>query len=108
MVLEKLTYSKGEKFAEIAAAVIAVSSVAGYIVLMTLEMISGEAVLMILATLILYGIFTLCSTMPQHANLFTHPEKYTEKQFRYARRGCIAAKIILIVLLFIITAFAAG
>ena len=103
MVQEKLTYSKGEKFAEIAAAVIAACSVTGYIVLMAFGKVSGDAALMILATLILYGILTLCSTMPQHANLFTHPEKYTEKQFHYARRVCITAKIILITLLFITT-----
>lgn len=104
MVQEKLIYSKGEKIAEIAAAVIAACSVTGYIVLMAFGKVSGDAALMILATLILYGVLTLCSTMPQHANIFTHPERYTEKQFHYARRGCIAAKIILITLLFITTA----
>lgn len=104
MPIEKLVYTKGEKFAEIAAAVIAVCSVAGNIVLMGFGKVPGTAIIMILLTLILYGIGTLCSTMPQHTNVFTHPENCTEKQLRNARRGFILGKILFIAALFVVTA----
>lgn len=104
MPIEKLTYTKAEKFAEIAAAVIAAFSVAGYIVLMVSGKVSGVAIIGILTTLILYGVCTLCSTMPQHTNVFTHPENCTEKQLRYARRGFIIGKIVFIAALLAVTA----
>ena len=97
MPIEKLTYTKGERFAEIAAAVITACSAAGYIVLMALEKASaGEAILMILSTLIVYGVCTLCSTAPQHTNVFTHPERCSEKQLRNARRGFIIGKMLFV------------
>ena len=104
MPIEKLTYTKGEKFAEIGAAVIAVCSVAEYIVLMVFGKVSGVAIIMILSTLIIYAVCTLCSTMPQHTNVFTHPEKCSEKQLRYARRGFIIGKILFIATMFAVTA----
>lgn len=104
MPIEKLTYSQGERIAEIAAAVIAVCSVAGYIVLTAFGRNPGTAIIMILLTMILYGIGTLCSTMPQHTNVFTHPENCTEKQLRNARRGFIIGKILFIAALFVVTA----
>lgn len=103
MPIEKLTYTKGEKIAEIAAAVIAVCSIAGYIVLMVFGKVSGAAIIMILVTLILYAVCTLCSTMPQHTNVFMHPEKCSEKQLRYARRGFIIGKILFIAAMFAVT-----
>ena len=104
MPIEKLTYTKGEKIAEIAAAAIAACSVAGYIILMVFGKVSGAAIIMILVTLILYAVCTLCSTMPQHTNVFTHPEKCSEKQLRYARRGFIIGKILFIAAMFAVTA----
>ena len=105
MPIEKLSYTKGERFAEITAAVIAVCSAAGYIVLMALEKASaGEAILMILSTLIVYGVCTLCSTMPQHTNVFLHPEKCSEKQLRNARKGFIIGKILFIAVMLAVTA----
>lgn len=105
MPIEKLTYTKAEKIAEIAAAVIAVCSVAGYVVLMAFGKISvGVAIIMILMTFIIYGVCTLCSTMPQHTNVFMHPEKCSEKQLHYARRGFIMGKILFIAALFVVAA----
>ncbi len=104
MPIEKLTYTKAERIAEIAAAVIAACSVAGYVVLMASGRVSGVAIIMILATLILYAVCTLCSAMPQHTNVFTHPENCTEKQLRYARRGFIIGKILFIAAMLVVTA----
>ena len=104
MIIEKLTYTKGEKIAEIAATVTALCSVAGYVVLMISEKVSGAAIILLLATLILYAICTLCSTMPQHTNVFTHPENCSEKQLRFARRAFIIGKILFIAAMFAVTA----
>lgn len=104
MPIEKLTYTKGEKLAELAAAIIAVCGIAGYIVFIALGKATGTAIIMIVVTLILYGICTLCSTMPQHTNVFTHPENCTEKQLRNARRAFIIGKIAFIAAMFAVTA----
>lgn len=104
MPIENLTYTKGEKIAEIAAAVVAACSIAGYIVFMGFGRVSGEAILMILLTLIVYGVCTLCSTAPQHTNVFLHPEKCSEKQLRNARRGFIVGKILFAAAMFAVTA----
>ncbi len=104
MPIEKLTYTKGEKLAELAAAVIAACGIAGYVVLMVLGRVSGVAIIMILVTAIIYVICTLCSTMPQHTNVFTHPENCTEKQLRNARRGFIVGKIAFAAAMFAVTA----
>ena len=104
MILEKLTYSKGERIAEIAAVVISACGIAGYIVFIASGKAPGTSVIMILVTLITYGIGTLCSTMPQHTNVFTHPENCTEKQLRNARRGFIVGKIVFVIAMFAVTA----
>lgn len=104
MPIEKLTYTKGEKLAEIAAAVTAVCSIAGYIVLMGFGRVSGVAIIMILSTLIIYAVCTLCSTMPQHTNVFLHPEKCSKKQLHNARKGFIILKILFIAAMFVVTA----
>ena len=103
MIIEKLSYTKGEKGAEIAAAAFAACSVAGYIVLMIFGKVSGVAIIMILSTLIIYAVCTLCSTMPQHTNVFTRPEKSSEKQLHYARRAFIIGKILFIAAMFAVT-----
>lgn len=104
MPIEKLIYTKAERISEIAAAVIAACSVAGYVVLMALGKVSGVAIIGVLTTLILYGICTLCSTMPQHTNVFLHPEKCSEKQLHNARKGFIILKILFIAAMFAVTA----
>lgn len=104
MPIEKLAYTKGEKIAEIAAAAIAACGIAGYIALIALGKATGTAIIMIVLTLILYGICTLCSTMPQHTNVFTRPKNCTEKKLRNARRGFIIGKILFIAAMFAVTA----
>ena len=104
MIIEKLSYTKSEKIAEITAAAVTACSVTGYIALMVLEKVSGAAIIMILSTLILYAVCTLCSTMPQHTNVFTRPENCSEKQLRFARRAFIIGKILFIAAMFTVTA----
>ena len=104
MIIEKLSYTKGEKAAEIAAAALAVCSAAGYVVLMILGKDSGAAIIMLLSTLFLYGVCTLCSAVPQHANVFTRPENCSEKQLRFARRAFIIGKMLFIAAMFVVMA----
>lgn len=104
MTIEKLTYTKGERIAETAAAVIAAGSVAVCVVMMCTGNAPEAAPILILCSLIFYAVMTLSSVMPQHMNWFTHPEKATEKQLRNVRRGCILAKLVLIPLLFVVVA----
>ena len=100
MPIEKLNYSKGEKIAEIAVAVITAGAVAGYITLFALSKISGVFTILIVVSLILYTVFTVCSVFPQHTNVAANPEKCSEKQLRSIRWGCIIAKIVLVGLMF--------
>lgn len=100
MPIEKLNYSKGERFAEIASAVITAGSVAGYITLFALSKISGVFMILIVASLILYTAFTVCSVFPQHTNVAMNPEKCSEKQLHSIRWGCIIAKIVFVGLMF--------
>ncbi len=100
MPIEKLNYSKGEKLAEIASAVITAGSVAGYIALFALNKISGVFIILIVVSLTLYTAFTVCSVFPQRTDLAAKLEKCGEKQLHSIRRYCIAAKIILIGLMF--------
>ena len=100
MPIEKLIYTNGEKAAEITAAVITAGSVAGYIALFALGKTSGVSMILIVVSLILYTALTLCSAFPQHTNVAMNPEKCSEKKLRTIRRACIAAKIVLIGLMF--------
>ena len=105
MIIEKLSYTKGEKAAEIAAAGLTACSVGAYFVLMAFgKADTGAVILMTLMTLILYGVCTLCSAVPQHANVFTRPENCSEKQLRFARRAFIIGKILFIAAMFAVTA----
>lgn len=107
MMKEKLTYSKGEKIFEIAGAVITVGAAAGYAALMAAGKNSGSAVILLVVSLIIYTALTLCSAFPQHTNIANEPEKCSEKSLRLIRGSCIAAKIILIMLLFVTAAVSA-
>lgn len=95
MKIEKLTYTNGEKAAEIASGVIAIGGIAGLLIMSISGRIDGENIIMAVVVGILYATLTLCSVCPQHANIFTNPEKYSEKTFRAIRRGCLVAKIVL-------------
>lgn len=100
MIIEKLPLTKGEKVAEIVSGELTIGSVVGYVVLMSTGVISGVAVIMIVLSLIWYTAFTICSLFPQHTNIAMNPEKCSEKRLRSIRRGCIAANIIFVALMF--------
>lgn len=93
MIIEKLSYTNGEKVAEIISGIVTIGAVGGYITLFSLGKISGNTPILIVCSLILYAVLTFCSVCPQHANIFTHPEKYSENTFRVTRRVCLALKI---------------
>lgn len=106
-MIEKLPYTNGEKAAEIISCVVTAGAVGGYIVLFALGKTTettGAAIMMIPVTLILYGVCTLCSTAPQHTNVFTRPENASEKQLRIARRAFILGKILFVAAMFAVTA----
>ncbi|MDE6030926.1 MAG: hypothetical protein K2G32_04830 [Oscillospiraceae bacterium] len=106
MMKEKLTYSMSERVFEILCALLAAGTTVGYVMMTAAG--KGSSVILLVVSLIIYAALTLCSFFPQHTNIAYEPEKCTERNLRLIRRGCIAAKIILITLLFITTAFAAG
>ena len=104
MMKEKLNYSASERIFEIAGAVIAAGASVGYVMLAAAG--KGSSVILLVVSLIIYAALTLCSFFPQHTNIAYEPEKCTEKNLRLIRRGCIAAKIVLVTLLFVTTAIA--
>lgn len=99
-MIEKLSYTNGEKTAEIIGGIVTLGAVGGYITLFSLGKLSGNTPVLIVCSLILYAVLTFCSVCPQHANIFTHPEKQSEKKLRITRCVCIAVKIILVGLIF--------
>lgn len=104
MFSEEFTYTKGEKIAEIISAVLAVGFDAAYIVLMILGKISGFGILFIVISSIIYGAFTVGSKAPQFtSNALAHKD-ISEDKIRLIRRGCIAAKIIVMCALFVLAA----
>ncbi len=100
MPIEKLKYSKGEKLAEIASAVITAGAVAEQIVAFNSGRISGSMILMILVIITFYTAFTFYSVFPQRTDLAAKLEKCSENQLHSIRWYCITAKAILIGLIF--------
>lgn len=96
MQIEKLNYSKGEKLAEIASAVITAGAVAEQIVMFNSGRISGSMILMILVIITVYTAFTFYSVFPQRTDLAAKLEKCSENQLHSIRWYCITAKTILI------------
>lgn len=94
MKIEKLTYTKGEKAAEIAGGIIAMSGIAGLLIMTISGRIDGDNIIIALVVGILYATLTLCSAWPQHSNIAMNPEKLSEKNLRAIRRGCLIAKIV--------------
>lgn len=95
MKIEKLTYTNGEKAAEIAGGVIAMGGIAGLLIMSISGRIDGDNIIIALVVGILYATLTLCSAWPQHSNIAMNPEKLSEKNLRAIRRGCLIAKIVL-------------
>jgi len=91
---DKLSYTKGERFAEIFSGALSAGFAAAMIVMTAGGIADGGNIILIVVMLIIYGVFTLCSVFPQHANIFSKPEKTSEKAFRKARISFIIAKIV--------------
>lgn len=100
MFSEEYPYTKGEKIAETISAVLAVGFDGAYIALMIAGKLSGFGILFIVISSIVYGAFTVCSKAPQFtSNALAHKD-ISEDRIRSIRRGCIAAKIIVMTALF--------
>ncbi|MBP1543565.1 MAG: hypothetical protein J6A16_05680 [Oscillospiraceae bacterium] len=100
---DKIVFTKGEKIAEIICAVTFAAMIVTYIVLMAVGYLSGESILMMVSSGILYSICTVCSVWPQGTNLVSRPEYYSDKGFHRLRKGCIAAAFIFLIVVFAIT-----
>lgn len=100
---DKLPYTKTEKVGEAVCGAAVAAMLAVVIILVFIGFLTGAALIPLVVSLVVYGVFTLCSVYPQHTNLFDKPEKCTEEGFRRARRGLIWAKLILVTALFALT-----
>ena len=103
VIPDKLTYTHGEKIAEIASAGTCVAFTAAMAAIMSLGQTDGGNSILLVVLLIIYGLFTICSVFPQHTNLFDKPENISEASFRKARRGLIVAKTILMAAIFVLS-----
>lgn len=102
MFSEEFTYTKGEKTAEVISAVLAVGFDAAYIALMIFGKLSGFGILFIVISSIIYGAFTVCSKAPQFTSNALAQKDISEEKLRLIRRGCIAAKIVVMSALFVL------
>lgn len=100
---DKLPYTKGEKTAEIVCGGICAAIVAVELVLMILGKITSGAVIILVSSLVVYGILSGCAVYPQHTNVFTYPERCTEEKFHAARRALCWSRLILVAALFVLT-----
>lgn len=103
MFSEEFTYTKGERVAEVISSVLAVGFDGAYIALMVLGKISGFGILFIIVSSIVYGAFTLGSKAPQFTSNALADKEISEDKIRLIRRGCIAAKIVVMCVLFVLT-----
>lgn len=99
---DKVPYLLHEKTAEAISAVMVVCSAAVEIVMMALGVMEGSTIILLLVSLIVYVIFSVCSAWPQWTNLVNKPEECTEARFHAIRMGCIVAKLALNAALFLI------
>lgn len=102
-MITKLEMTMGERIAEIISAVMTVGFFAAYIVMAAMGIMESGVVIMAVVTLILYGAFSICSFMPQWSNIMYKPETATPEKLHRIRKGCIAAKIILICAMMILS-----
>lgn len=100
---DKLSYTSGEKAAEISCGISAALLCAAEVVMMAAGLTGGENMIFLVVMLIIYGVFSLCSVYPQHTNIFGKPEEIYEKAFHAVRRGCIISRAVLMAALFILS-----
>ena len=103
MFIDKLSYTKNEKIAEIAGGITLGAFELTYIVLMLAKILSGFSVIMVVISAISYGGISVVSVYPQNSNLVK--ESTTEQDLHKLRRDFIAFKIILAAVLFGMTMF---
>lgn len=103
MIPDKVKYTRGEKAAEISSGVLLGIFAAAVVALMALNVTDGGNIIMLMVMLIVYGIFSLVGVYPQWTNVFSHPEKASDRDFHGVRRGCIIAKLVLITALFLLS-----
>lgn len=101
-VPDKVAFRHGEKLAEIIGGSLLAAFAAVIIAFMALGITDGKNIIMLLVMLIEYGIFSICSVYPQGTNIITKPELATDDNFHKVRRDCIAAKLVLSVVLFLL------
>lgn len=100
---DKLPYTNGEKIAEAVCGGICAAIVILELVLLIMGKVTSGTVIIIVSSLVVYGILSGCAVYPQHTNVFTYPERCTEVQFRTARKALIWARLILIGAMFALT-----
>ena len=102
-VPDKLSYTKGERLAEIFCGAFAACIAAAMVVMMVLGATDGGNIILLVVLLIINGVFSLCSVYPQHTNIFSKPERISEKGFRTTRRAFIIAKAVFTAALFVLS-----
>lgn len=100
---DKLPYTKAEKVGEAVCGAAAAAMLTVVIILIITGFLTGAALIPLVVSLVVYGVFSLCSVYPQHTNLFNRPEDCSEEKFRRARIQLIWAKLILVAALFALT-----
>ena len=103
MFIDKLSYTKNEKTAEIAGGITLGAFELAYIALMLAKILPVFSVLMVVVSALSYGIFSIVSIYPQNTNLVK--ESTTEQDLHKIRRDAIAGKIILTAVMFGMSTF---
>ena len=98
MFIDKLSYTKNEKIAEIAGIITLGAFELAYIVLMLTKILPAFSVLMVVVSALSYGGISVISAYPQNTNLVK--ESTTEQDLHKIRRDAIAGKIILTAVMF--------
>ena len=102
-VPDKLGYTKGERLAEILCGAFAACIAAAMVVMMALGATDGGNIILLVVLLIINGVFSLCSVYPQHTNIFSKPERISEKGFRTTRRAFLIAQAVFTAALFVLS-----
>ncbi len=100
---ENIEFTKSEKTALIASAVITGIYTVIYIILTVIGYISGLSVLMLILTMVIEGIMSLCAVYPQWTNIVSKPEQHSLKEFHSIRKGCITGCFIFPAVIFLIS-----
>ncbi len=95
MIPDKVSYTRGEKAAEILGMSVLAVFAAVIVALMALGVTGGGNIIMLVVMLVIYGSFSLCGVYPQWTNVLKKPEAASEQDLHRVRRGCIIAKLVL-------------